>query len=116
MSKIIRQLHPKSSQDGTAVPQPRDRHTTFKQLRDPTHVPTSVRARLADVGMSDLNPINLFRITWKNDVHTGLYGALTTSSCRRDHRREARIIGSSVLLPDGATRSAPRSAASSRGW
>jgi len=77
MSKIIRQLHPEIIRK--TARRCRNREIvipTFKQLRDPTHVPTSVRARLADVGMSDLNPINLFRITWKNDVHTGLYGGV----------------------------------------
>src|SRR5262245_38571446 len=40
---------------------------TFAQLRDPATVPAQVKARLANVGMSDLDPANLFRITWKNE-------------------------------------------------
>ena len=77
MSKIIRQLHPEIIRK--TAKRCRNREIvipTFKQLRDPTHVPMSVRTRLAGVGMSELNPINLFRITWKNDVQTGLYGGV----------------------------------------
>ena len=40
---------------------------TFAQQRDPTLVPTGVRARLKDVGLWDIASPNLFRITWKNE-------------------------------------------------
>jgi cysteine synthase len=40
---------------------------TFAQQKDPTRVPESVRRRLGQVGMQDVNPLNLFRITWKNE-------------------------------------------------
>ena len=46
---------------------------TFAQMRDPSLIPDSVKARLPEVGLWDLDPINLFRITWKNDPQTGLY-------------------------------------------
>ncbi len=46
---------------------------TFAQMRDPSLIPDSVKARLPDVGLWDLDPINLFRISWKNDPETGLY-------------------------------------------
>ena len=39
---------------------------TFAQMKDPSQVPEKIRARLADVGLWDLDPMNLFRITWKN--------------------------------------------------
>ncbi|GMQ99055.1 MAG: pyridoxal-phosphate dependent enzyme [Acidimicrobiia bacterium] len=39
---------------------------TFKQMRDPSLIPSDVTARLQDVGLWDLDPINLFRITWHN--------------------------------------------------
>ena len=35
---------------------------TFAQQKDPTRVPEPVRRRLAQVGMQDVNPLNLFRI------------------------------------------------------
>ncbi len=40
---------------------------TFAEMRDPSLIPTDVRDRLADVGLWDLDPINLHRITWKNE-------------------------------------------------
>ena len=40
---------------------------TFAQMRDPTLIPDKVKARLADVGLWDVNSLNLFRITWKNE-------------------------------------------------
>ncbi|HHC07462.1 MAG TPA: pyridoxal-phosphate dependent enzyme [Actinobacteria bacterium] len=49
---------------------------TFAELRDPALVPDDVRARLADVGLWDLDPVNLHRITWKNEpvAHGGGFG------------------------------------------
>jgi cysteine synthase len=40
---------------------------TFAQLRDPSTIPAPIKARLASIGMNDLDPANLFRITWKNE-------------------------------------------------
>jgi cysteine synthase len=40
---------------------------TFAEQRDPTLVPEKIKKRLADVGMQDVDPLNLFRITWKNE-------------------------------------------------
>jgi cysteine synthase len=40
---------------------------TFAQLKDPTTIPASVRTKLSKIAINDLDPANLFRITWKND-------------------------------------------------
>ncbi|MGA9574639.1 MAG: pyridoxal-phosphate dependent enzyme [Lysobacterales bacterium] len=40
---------------------------TFAQMKDPGRVPESIKARLRQVGLWDLDPVNLFRITWKNE-------------------------------------------------
>jgi cysteine synthase len=40
---------------------------TFAQLKDPANVPPAIRERLSKVAMSDVDPVNLFRITWKNE-------------------------------------------------
>jgi cysteine synthase len=40
---------------------------TFAQLCDPTKIPAAVKTRLKNMGMNDLDPANLFRITWKNE-------------------------------------------------
>jgi cysteine synthase len=64
---VIRKTARRCRERGIVIP-------TFGQLRDPSLIPSSVRARLRGVGMSDIDPLNLFRITWKNDVRTGGYG------------------------------------------
>jgi cysteine synthase len=40
---------------------------TFAQMRDPALIPARVRDRLARIGLWDLDPLNLFRITWHNE-------------------------------------------------
>ena len=40
---------------------------TFNQMQDPSAIPDSIRDQLAKVGLWDLNPLNLFRITWHNE-------------------------------------------------
>jgi hypothetical protein len=43
---------------------------TFKQMRDPGRIPANLVRRLADVGLWDIDPLNLFRITWHNEPRT----------------------------------------------
>jgi cysteine synthase len=40
---------------------------TFAQMKDPRLVPSNVKEALARIGLWDLSPLNLFRITWKNE-------------------------------------------------
>jgi len=40
---------------------------TYKQMRNPELVPDSICKQLDSIGLWDLNPLNLFRITWKNE-------------------------------------------------
>jgi len=40
---------------------------TFAEQKDPSRVPEPIKRKLAGVGMQDVNPLNLFRITWKNE-------------------------------------------------
>jgi len=40
---------------------------TFAQMKDPSLVPASIREKLTGVGLWDVNPLNLYRITWKNE-------------------------------------------------
>ncbi len=40
---------------------------TYRQMRDPSLVPDKIKAELREIGLWDLNPRNLFRITWKNE-------------------------------------------------
>jgi len=39
---------------------------TFAQMRDPNLIPEGIKAQLKDIGLWDLHPLNLFRITWHN--------------------------------------------------
>jgi cysteine synthase len=41
---------------------------TFKQMRNPALIPDTVKNDLADIGLWDLNPRNLFRISWHNEA------------------------------------------------
>lgn len=40
---------------------------TYEQMADPNKVPQGIKEELKDIGLWDLNPRNMFRITWKND-------------------------------------------------
>jgi cysteine synthase len=40
---------------------------TYRQMADPSQVPEGIRDELSQIGLWDLNPRNLFRITWKNE-------------------------------------------------
>ena len=40
---------------------------TYAQMRNPELVPDNIRNKLSNIGLWDLNPLNLFRITWKNE-------------------------------------------------
>ena len=39
---------------------------TFAQMKDPRLVPENVKGKLSTIGLWDVEPLNLFRITWKN--------------------------------------------------
>ena len=48
----------------------RERHIiipTYKQMRNPDLIPDKIKTALKNVGLWDVNPLNLFRITWKNE-------------------------------------------------
>ena len=52
-----------------AIQRGRERHIiipTFQQMINPSLIPQAVQEKLRDVGLWDLNPLNLFRITWHN--------------------------------------------------
>jgi cysteine synthase len=77
---------------------------TFTQMRDPGTIPPSITKRLAGVGLWDVNPVNLFRITWKNDVRSGLYGGVNWREIPGEITGvRARIIGlTGKFFPTGA--------------
>ena len=40
---------------------------TLAQMKNPDLIPDKIKEQLKDVGLWDINPLNLFRITWKNE-------------------------------------------------
>lgn len=40
---------------------------TFEQQRNPGLIPSNIKDKLKNVGLWEINPLNLFRITWKNE-------------------------------------------------
>jgi cysteine synthase len=64
-----------------AVQRARERNIiipTFKQQRDPGLIPDDIISKLKTVGLWDIDPLNLFRITWHNEpvVHGGGFGGV----------------------------------------
>ena len=49
---------------------------TFKQQKDPGRIPDAVVSKLKNIGLWDIDPLNLFRISWHNEpvVHGGGFG------------------------------------------
>lgn len=49
---------------------------TFEQQRNPESIPGKIKEKLKNIGLWDINPLNLFRITWKNEPQEkgGLFG------------------------------------------
>jgi cysteine synthase A len=65
---ISLQIHKERRQQ--AIQRTRERNIiipTFAQMKNPELTPASIKEKLANVGLWDLNPLNLFRITWKNE-------------------------------------------------
>ncbi len=58
----------------------RERHIiipTYKQMRNPDLIPAKIKDKLKNIGLWDLNSLNLFRITWNNEpvAHGGGFGS-----------------------------------------
>ena len=60
----------KARENGVIIP-------TIAQMKNPETIPEAVKTQLKSIGLWDVNPLNLFRITWKNEPKEsgGLYGA-----------------------------------------
>ena len=65
-AEVVKRTAKRCKERGIIIP-------TFKQMRNPETAPESIKARLKNVGLWDVDPANLFRITWKNDPKTGLF-------------------------------------------
>ncbi|MBQ8648199.1 MAG: pyridoxal-5-phosphate-dependent protein subunit beta [Oscillospiraceae bacterium] len=60
----------KARENGILIP-------TIAQMQHPETIPEAVQARLKNIGLWDVDPLNLFRISWKNEAREfgGLYQA-----------------------------------------
>jgi cysteine synthase A len=72
-------IHPEQLQ--RTIQRARERHIiipTFAQMKDPSRIPPTIQTRLKEVGLWDVNSLNLFRITWKNEpvAHGGGFGGV----------------------------------------
>lgn len=49
---------------------------TYAQMKDPNLIPDAIKEKLSKIGLWDIDPLNLFRITWKNEPTSdgGLFG------------------------------------------
>jgi cysteine synthase len=69
---------------------------TFRQMKDPeAHTPAKIKEKLKQTGLWDVDPANLFRITWKNQPQKsgGLYGKVNGFEMPREITGvKARII------------------------
>lgn len=105
MSKIIKSINKEVRKNtakcfreqGIVVP-------TFKQLINPESIPQEIKDKLAKIDLWDINPLNLFRITWKNDIKTGGYGKVNYFEVPREITGvKARIFGMiGKYFPTGA--------------
>ncbi|MEI6509757.1 MAG: pyridoxal-5-phosphate-dependent protein subunit beta, partial [bacterium] len=77
---------------------------TFTEMKDPDKISAQVKQRLPGIGLSDVDPLNLYRITWKNDISSGLYGPVNTIELPSSLTGvKARIVGMiGKYFPTGA--------------
>lgn len=66
-AEVVKRTAKRCKERGIIIP-------TFAQMRHPETAPEAIKARLKHVGLWDIDPANLFRITWKNNPETGLFG------------------------------------------
>lgn len=80
MQKLIDlTVHPEQQKKTAAIAKSRQmKLPTFEQMKNPETIPQEVKEQLKDVGLWDVNPLNLFRISWKNQpvAKGGGYNAL----------------------------------------
>ncbi len=68
---------------------------TFAQMQNPELIPGKIKDKLKNIGLWDLHPLNLFRITWKNEPKAsgGQYGKVNYMELPRELTGvDARIV------------------------
>ncbi|MDD5362588.1 MAG: pyridoxal-phosphate dependent enzyme [Ignavibacteria bacterium] len=95
--KVRKQSADRCKERGITIP-------TFKQLRNPELISDDIKKKLPGIGLWDVNPLNLYRITWKNDIKSGLYGKVNYLEVPKEITGiKARVIGiMGKYFPTGA--------------
>ncbi|MEW6654960.1 MAG: pyridoxal-phosphate dependent enzyme, partial [Bacteroidota bacterium] len=66
----------------------------FSELKNPDSISQTIKEQLSKIGMQEINPINLFRINWRNDSVTGSIGEINYLEIPSEITGvKARIIG-----------------------
>ena len=79
MTKIDLTLNPENLQrTAQRVREKKFYIPTLAQQKNPALIPAQIREQLKTVGLWDLDPLNLFRITWHNEplARGGLFGGV----------------------------------------
>jgi cysteine synthase len=67
---------------------------TFAQQQNPDLIPEKIKKQVKPLGLWDVDPRNLFRITWKNNIESGLYGDVNFIEFPKEITGvKARIVG-----------------------
>lgn len=69
---------------------------TYEQLKNPELIPDEIKEKLKNVGLWDVDPLNLFRITWKNEPtkYGGGFGEVNYMEIPREITGiKARVFG-----------------------
>jgi len=59
--EVLKKAVKRAKEQGVVIP-------TFEQMKNPELIPDEVKEKLKDVGLWDINPLNLFRISWQNEA------------------------------------------------
>jgi cysteine synthase A len=77
---------------------------TFNELKYPETISEAIQKKLAKIELQELNPLNLFRINWRNDPQTGSIGGINFLEIPKEITGiKARVIGLvGKFFPTGA--------------
>lgn len=69
--EVLEKAVKRAKEQGIVIP-------TLKQMKNPDLIPEEIKEGLKDVGLWDVNPLNLFRISWQNEAKEtgGGYGGV----------------------------------------
>ncbi|HPP86782.1 MAG TPA: pyridoxal-phosphate dependent enzyme [bacterium] len=97
--KVLKKTVERCKERGIILP-------TFAEQKNPKLIPQKIKDKLKSVGLWDINPANLFRITWKNEPKQkgGQFGSVNYLEIPRELTGvKARIIGLvGKFFPTGA--------------